>query len=305
MFYYLHAVHLLHYTSITHRIHGLLSPRFTSPALHVNHTQNTWPSTSTLYISRITRQSHTEYMAFFLHAVHLPHYTSITHRIHGLLPPRCTSPALHVNHTHNTWPSTSTLYISRITRLSHTEYMAFYLHAVTFGGLGATYTVYLRLIGKLVGDFLLVIIELFSLGAFVLSPRCTYHTLHGNHSHNTWSSTCTLYICRITRQSQAETWSSTSTLYISRIIHSRNRQFQTIPSERYDINGHDGWRCVITHVHSRERHPRRYLATVAVQWTALQFDTLSTSVDQLTTLPARWSRPCRSSSISSRSMEQL
>ena len=36
-------------------------------------------------------------------------------------------------------------------------------------GLGATYDVHLRLIGKLVGDFLLVIIELFSLGAFVLS----------------------------------------------------------------------------------------------------------------------------------------
>jgi len=31
------------------------------------------------------------------------------------------------------------------------------------------YNVYLRLIGKLVGDLLLVIIELFSLGAFVLS----------------------------------------------------------------------------------------------------------------------------------------
>ena len=38
-----------------------------------------------------------------------------------------------------------------------------------FGGLGATYEVHLRLIGKLVGDFLLVIMELFSLGAFVLS----------------------------------------------------------------------------------------------------------------------------------------
>ena len=36
-------------------------------------------------------------------------------------------------------------------------------------GLGATYDVHLRLIGKLVGDFLLVRIELFSLGAFVLS----------------------------------------------------------------------------------------------------------------------------------------
>ena len=35
--------------------------------------------------------------------------------------------------------------------------------------LGATYDVHLRLIGKLVGDFLLVIIELFSLDAFVLS----------------------------------------------------------------------------------------------------------------------------------------
>ena len=38
-----------------------------------------------------------------------------------------------------------------------------------FGGLGATYDVHLRLIGKLIGDFLLVIIELFLLGAFVLS----------------------------------------------------------------------------------------------------------------------------------------
>ena len=38
-----------------------------------------------------------------------------------------------------------------------------------FGGLGATYDVHLRLIGKLVGDFLLVIIELFSLGDFILS----------------------------------------------------------------------------------------------------------------------------------------
>ena len=38
-----------------------------------------------------------------------------------------------------------------------------------FGGLGATYAVHLRLIGKLVGDFLLVIIELFSLGTYVLS----------------------------------------------------------------------------------------------------------------------------------------
>ena len=36
-------------------------------------------------------------------------------------------------------------------------------------GLGATYAVRLRLIGKLVFDFLLVIMELFSLGAFVLS----------------------------------------------------------------------------------------------------------------------------------------
>ena len=41
------------------------------------------------------------------------------------------------------------------------------------GGLGATYAVHLRLIGKLVVDFLLVIIELFSLGvtAEVLGPN--------------------------------------------------------------------------------------------------------------------------------------
>ena len=37
------------------------------------------------------------------------------------------------------------------------------------GGLGARHAVHLRLIGKPIVDFLLVIIELFSLGAFVLS----------------------------------------------------------------------------------------------------------------------------------------
>ena len=36
-------------------------------------------------------------------------------------------------------------------------------------GVRATYAVHLRLIAQLVGDFLLVIIELNSLGAFVLS----------------------------------------------------------------------------------------------------------------------------------------
>ena len=41
-------------------------------------------------------------------------------------------------------------------------------HSNRIGGLGATYTVHLRLIGKLVSDFLLVIIKLISLDAFVL-----------------------------------------------------------------------------------------------------------------------------------------
>jgi len=40
---------------------------------------------------------------------------------------------------------------------------------VAFEGLRATYTVHLRLIEKLVGNLLLVIMELFSLGAFVFS----------------------------------------------------------------------------------------------------------------------------------------
>ena len=38
-------------------------------------------------------------------------------------------------------------------------------------GLGATYAVYLRLIGKPIADFLLVIIELFSLGAMIQALR--------------------------------------------------------------------------------------------------------------------------------------
>ena len=90
--------------------HGLLPPHFTSPALHVNHTQK-------------------HGLLIYIHNVHLLHYTSITQK-HGLLTPHFTPPALHINHTQKTWPSTSTLYISRITRQSHTEYMAFYLHAV-------------------------------------------------------------------------------------------------------------------------------------------------------------------------------
>ena len=44
------------------------------------------------------------------------------------------------------------------------------------GGYGAIYPVHLRLIGKLVGDFLLVIIELFLLGAYGSKIRKT--TLH-------------------------------------------------------------------------------------------------------------------------------
>jgi len=49
-----------------------------------------------------------------------------------------------------------------------------------FGGLWATYDVHLRHIGKLVGDFLLVIIELFSLGAFVLSHLTEGQNLDSN-----------------------------------------------------------------------------------------------------------------------------
>jgi len=40
-----------------------------------------------------------------------------------------------------------------------------------FGGLGTTYDVYLELIGKRVVDFLLVLIELFSLDVTAEAPR--------------------------------------------------------------------------------------------------------------------------------------
>jgi len=54
-----------------------------------------------------------------------------------------------------------------------------------FRGLGATYAVHLRLIGKLVGDFLLVIIELFLLGAFVLSQYTHLTDGQTDAHHNT------------------------------------------------------------------------------------------------------------------------
>jgi len=60
-----------------------------------------------------------------------------------------------------------------------------------FVGLGATYDVHLRLIGKLVCDFLLVIIELFSLGAFVLLQytRLTDRRTDGRTDRQTDSNT--------------------------------------------------------------------------------------------------------------------
>ena len=57
----------------------------------------------------------------------------------------------------------------RAKSIFHTEKEKIVVFEAPFGGLGATYAVHLRLIGKHVSDFLLVIIELFSLGAFVLS----------------------------------------------------------------------------------------------------------------------------------------
>ena len=51
--------------------------------------------------------------------------------------------------------------------LTKSDHFAFL--SALFRGIGPTYAVYLRLIRKLVVDFLLVILELFSLGAFVLS----------------------------------------------------------------------------------------------------------------------------------------
>jgi len=44
-----------------------------------------------------------------------------------------------------------------------------------FGGLGTTYGVYLGLIGKRVVDFLLVLIELFSLGVTAEALRAKIH----------------------------------------------------------------------------------------------------------------------------------
>ena len=57
----------------------------------------------------------------------------------------------------------------RAKSIFHTENEKIVVFEAPFGGLRATYAVHLRLIGKLVGDFLLVIIQLFSIGAFVLS----------------------------------------------------------------------------------------------------------------------------------------
>ena len=53
------------------------------------------------------------------------------------------------------------------------------------GGLGATYAVYLRLIGKLVGDFLLVIIELFFARCFRF---VTIHTFDGETDRQNFDS---------------------------------------------------------------------------------------------------------------------
>ena len=56
---------------------------------------------------------------------------------------------------------------SRKVQFSVRETKKKFVSEVPFGGLGATYDVHLRLIGSVVGDFLLVIIELFSLSPTV------------------------------------------------------------------------------------------------------------------------------------------
>ena len=60
--------------------------------------------------------------------------------------------------------------LRRYVKRSHLANQNF--HSNRIGGLEATYAVHLRLIGKLVGDFLLVIIELFFARCF---PFVTIH----------------------------------------------------------------------------------------------------------------------------------
>ena len=60
---------------------------------------------------------------------------------------------------------------SRKNRIFCTENEKNVVFEAPFGGIGATYAVHLRFIGKLVGDFLLVIIELFSLPVMLVELR--------------------------------------------------------------------------------------------------------------------------------------
>jgi len=72
------------------------------------------------------------------------------------------------------------------------------------GNLGATYTVHLKLIGKLVVDFLLVIIELFLLGAFILS-QCTCLT-DGQTDRQMLTGTPHLHSCSTVTRSDVVYW---------------------------------------------------------------------------------------------------
>ena len=58
---------------------------------------------------------------------------------------------------------------------SNFGHSAFFSHPL--GGLGATYDDHLRLIGKRVVDFLLVLIELFSLGVTAEAPQLSEYRL--------------------------------------------------------------------------------------------------------------------------------
>ena len=70
----------------------------------------------------------------------------------------------------------------RAKSIFHTENENSVVFEVPFGGLGATYAVHLRLIGKLVGDFLLVIIELFFARCFRF---VTIHAFDGRTDRQT------------------------------------------------------------------------------------------------------------------------
>ena len=107
-----------------------------------------------------------------------------------------------------------------------------------FMGLGTTYAVHLRLIGKLVVDLLLGIIELFPLGAFVLSQ---YTRLTDGQTDRQTDGQTSIARCDLTKLDAHKNKRPDRTDYNAQLLGLRARTKPARNSSNIDLVGNDDY----------------------------------------------------------------